>query len=243
MKTPRFVLLAAAACLAAVLTGCATNAAQPGNTPDAAPTTDAPGTDVNGLPEMQAVWVGSESIIITAPGDGCRPTLTDVVVGDQSLDVRIEKLGGEEACMQPLIVYGHLLVIPAGIDTSKPLTLNVTNWDDQTADIELAGNSDGGLVPADKMIQPAPAAVWVNDSDIAVLTYGSSSCAPIGGEFTGEGETLTLKLTDPDTQMCTMDYAPRVTIIHAPDVAKDASFILSGYTDENEKEIVLQLKG
>lgn len=245
MKTSRILMLAAAAGLAAVLTGCATNASQPGastgNT--AAPSPDSTAVIPDGWPEIQAVWLNADSIVITAPGDGCRPTLTDVVVGDGTLDVTIEKLSADATCTEPLLTYGYLLVAPAGIDTSQPLTLNITNWMGDAKTITLDGNPAGGPVPADKMMTPAPAAVWVNDTDIAVLTYGSSSCAPMSGTFSGAGDSLTLTLAEPDTMMCTMDYAPRITIVSAPDIAKDATFTLAGFTDENEAEIVLQLAG
>lgn len=236
------LLLTAATLLAATLTACATNSAPPAASED--PTDAGTTDDTSTTPDdMTAVWLDSRSIVVTVSGDGCMPIVKDVIAEDGVLDVTIAKRETDTTCTEPYIVYPYLVGLPAEIDSSKPLTVNVTSWDDKKGTFELAGLTDGGPASDEININPKPAATWVNDSTIAVLTYGSSSCAPTGGTFSGAGDDLTLVLTESLNKMCTMDYAPRVTLVPADGVDKTATFTLKGFTDEDGNDVVVELRG
>lgn len=74
-------------------------------------------------------------------------------------------------------------------------------------------------------------AAWLNASSIALVTYGSSSCLPIVGEVTGDGQSVTVSLTDPEDAVCTMDYSPRASFIPLPtglDAAQEVEIVVTG---------------
>lgn len=62
------------------------------------------------------------------------------------------------------------------------------------------------------------AAAWLDEGRaIAVVTWGSSTCAPIVGEPSYAAGTLTVELSDVDGRACTRDYVPRATFVMLPE--------------------------
>lgn len=58
------------------------------------------------------------------------------------------------------------------------------------------------------------AAAWLNDGwALAIVTWGSASCAPIVGETVFSSGTLLVELTDPDEADCSADAVPRASYV------------------------------
>lgn len=66
---------------------------------------------------------------------------------------------------------------------------------------------------------------------VAIVTYGSSGCVPKVEAVSSQGENVAVQFATPPTdQICTMDFAPRVTLA---DIGREAgqgevSLVLSG---------------
>ena len=78
-----------------------------------------------------------------------------------------------------------------------------------------------------------PSAGWTDaDGQFVLLTWGSSSCAPVISEVaaTGPAEVTVTFETHPADQVCTMDMAPRATIAVVDGLQEDSdvSAILAG---------------
>lgn len=92
--------------------------------------------------------------------------------------------------------------------------------------------SGTGSTPAPSQTQPAQfsgdlEAAWLDGGRrIGVVTWGSSTCPPIPGEATAEGQIVSVSLEDPEGQPCTRDIAPRASVIGVPagvDVTEDVT--------------------
>lgn len=228
MKSSERFLPAAAGLLAvaALVAGCA-------SAPGAAPVHQSSKISAEDAP--RAAWLDASSLVIATRGDGCAPAISDLAAGDQRIDVTLTApadggCGGEEDA-----THGTYLGVPAGIDSSRPVTIAVTQHGGEASLIELPGLPGGGVAPADRMPQQMPAASWIADGELAVLTWGSSTCAPESG--TVEGGVLTLD--EPVDAVCTMDLVPRITFVTADGVATGATLVLAGYTDEDGAPITL----
>jgi len=71
----------------------------------------------------------------------------------------------------------------------------------------------------------------VNNSLVAIVTYGSSTCVPSVEAVTAAGANVEIQFaTPPSGQVCTMDLVPRVTLA---DIGREAgsgavSLVLTG---------------
>jgi hypothetical protein len=77
------------------------------------------------------------------------------------------------------------------------------------------------------------AAGWLDDGRmIGVVTWGSSTCVPVGGEATVSGDAIDIPFSSAaDQTACTADYAPRVTLVATPagvDPSKDYDIRVTG---------------
>lgn len=79
-----------------------------------------------------------------------------------------------------------------------------------------------------------PVATWLNDSGIALVTWGSSSlaCTPAVADVQADGQTLAVTFTEPPAgTMCTADFSPRATYIAVPkgvDPTRDVTVSFQG---------------
>ena len=227
MKTARSLSIAVGVLtLAALIAGCATS-------PGTAPTHASSKISADAAP--RAAWLDSSSFVVATRGDGCPPIIGDLVAADQRIDVRLTT-ASDEGCDGDPATYGAFVGVPAGIDTSKPVTIAVTQLGDEASLLELPGRADGGIVPADRMPSQLPAAAWIDEGELAVLTWGSSTCVPAGGAI--DGDVLTLD--EPTEGMCTMDFVPRITFVTADLIAADATLVLAGHTDAEGQQVVLR---
>ncbi|WP_040168255.1 hypothetical protein [Microbacterium gorillae] len=231
------LILAAAA---VALVGCATpiaggaGSATGGTTPDPTSTPSTSSVTVS-VDQVQVSWLTTTSMVVILPAGSCPLHIGDIVAGTQKLTVTFAAKSGA-SCAPTTAAQKYVLGVPAGVDTTKDLAVTIVTPEGKT-DVTLSGLAGGEVIPEDRSIAPEPAASWVGPHTLAVLTYGSSSCAPTGGAV-ADG-VLTLKDPPADTA-CTMDLAPRVTLIDAPDVAHDAKLTLAGSTTSGGSPVTLQ---
>lgn len=215
--------LGALALAAVALTGCATDAADPdlGSQAGAAPEPD------RGALEVGAAWLaGGSAVAVVTQGSsspGCAPRVEDAVADSGVLVVTLST-DPAAACTRDLVPRGTLVTLPEGIDAASGLDIQVTLD-------EVFGETSLDAFAGSTADEYAPSAGWVDDGVIAVLTWGSSSCAPVVASAVAESETsvvLTFAKVAAD-QVCTMDMAPRVAIATVEgEVSRDAELSFVG---------------
>ena len=118
------------------------------------------------------------------------------------------------------IVIPVVLLVLTGCGSSSPGSASGTPSQSATSSTSAAA--------------PAPAgAAWLNAGHgAAVVSLGSSSCAPQAGDITASGQTVTVAFTEPAaTTPCTSDYAPRASYLPLPsgvDVTKAVQIVATG---------------
>lgn len=237
MITPSRLALSSAAALAAALlvVGCT---ASPGGqqptsstAPDDSGSTTAPKID----DDVEAAWLddGRMFAIVTWGSSTCVPVVDEVSAEGQTVTVMLidapaEDEGTEKACTADLAPRASLGAVPEGVDPTQDVEFIVTAGD-STDDVDLDGNAALTGIPG-QSTEFEPSAGWFDDDGIVLLTWGSSGCPPIveGVERDGTGATVTFKTED---RVCTMDMAPRATVIALgdddDDVDDDDEFTLT----------------
>ncbi|WP_334151994.1 hypothetical protein [Microbacterium sp.] len=221
------------ALLASALAGCATAA---GGSP-APESTAAPSSDTPYAPE--AAWLDASSIAVKTWSDACAPQIGDFIAGDQSIEIVLVD-GEDEVCASVQTAHGTYVGLPAGLDSSRPVELIVTEANGTRSELTLPGLAEGEPQPADRMPEMVPAAAWINDSELAVLTWGSSTCMPGSGDFravdANEGVVTLHGHTD---TVCTMDLVPQITFVPAEGVDADATLTLADHVDADGQPVIL----
>lgn len=229
MSRHRLTLLAAlgtALLAAGALTGCATGAASPGeeSTPSATSRPDA-GTSSSSS-EIGAAWLdaGRAIAVVTRGSSTCVPVVSgepDVSEGAVTITL------GESArtdCTRDMAPRATLVGVK-GVDPTRSL------------EVTVQGAAEGRTTLAPLAAAPSdtaefsPSAGWVDGRSIAIVTYGSSGCPPTVESVTTTGSDIAVQFaTPPADQVCTMDIAPRVTLVDIGDDAPEgaASVVLSG---------------
>lgn len=232
MITPSRLALSASAALAAamLIVGCT---ASPGEQPTSSASPD-DGSDSTVSPPMgddvEAAWLddGRMFAIVTWGSSTCVPIVEEVSAEGQKVTVALaeapsgdgaegdgsEEDGAEKACTADLAPRASIGAVPEGVDPTQDVEFIVTSGD-VTDDVDLDGNEALTGVPGDST-EYAPSAGWFDDDGIVLLTWGSSGCPPIveNVEEQGTGATVTFKTED---RVCTMDMAPRATVIGLSD--------------------------
>jgi hypothetical protein len=122
-----------------------------------------------------------------------------------------------------------LVEVPEDVDPSQDLAITVTG-DGYSGTAELDG-VDG--LTGGGMTDYLPSAGWTEaDGRFVLLTWGSSSCAPVIADVAASGPaevTVTFE-TPPADQVCTMDMAPRATVAFVEGLEEDSdvSLVLAG---------------
>lgn len=212
----RRLVLTALAGLTLVLGGCAT------------PGAGEPGGIVDGEFAVEAAWLdgGRAIALVTQGSSSCVPIAADVTVGDDgALEVALED-PQTDGCSDDLAPRATLVGVPDGVAAADELEIRVSYGIDSAGETDLDAYA-GGLVE-----EYSPSAGVVDDDLIAVLTWGSSSCAPVvaSAEFDGQ-TTIVVFETPASDQVCTMDMAPRVTLIPGSNVGEASTVTLSGGSD------------
>ena len=225
MIFPRLLALPVVLVLAAgALTGCAsTGAAAPSSTPTTGATTAA---------EIDAAWLDGGRIIglVTTGSSTCVPAADEATLqADGSLAVTLVEPDADTACTRDLVPRVTLVEAPESVDLADDLVITVTGdgYSGSTDLMGVDGLAGGG------MTDYLPSAGWTDtDGQFVLLTWGSSSCAPVIADVTASGpaEVTVSFETPPADQVCTMDMGPRATaaVVDGLEEDSDVSLVLVG---------------
>jgi hypothetical protein len=175
--------------------------------------------------DVDAAWLagGSMIVVVTYGSSSCAPLLDGAVLDGGALVVSLkENPDSAKACTDDLAPQPLLVGTPAGVDPAKELEIQVT-LGDSLGDTDLDGYTGGAVE------EYTPSAAWVDDGLLAILTWGSSSCAPVVQSATAETpDTVAVSFVTPAAdQVCTMDMAPRVVVTSVEgEVSDDATLSL-----------------
>ncbi|MDQ1123495.1 hypothetical protein [Microbacterium trichothecenolyticum] len=220
-------VVGAALLTAGALAGCATGASSPSSsTGPSSSTPDA--TGVAPATQIGAAWLdGGRSIaVVTSGSSSCPPVVSgEPTLADGTVSVTLAE-SPRDNCTRDMAPRATLVGLPSGTDVARAWTVSVEGVAEGRAMLD-------GLTSAAPTGQAdfSPSAGWVDDSLIAILTYGSSGCPPTVESVTTAGSDIAVQFaTPPADQVCTMDIAPRVTLAEVGgDVpAGEVSLTLSG---------------
>lgn len=219
--------LSVAAALAAVLlaAGCSASPAEQSPTSSARPgdvgSTQAPDDDA-----IEAAWLddGRMFAIVTWGSSGCVPVVDEVAAEGQKVSVSLVQAPGQEMCTADYAARASIGALPEGVDPTQDVQFAVT-LEDTAYEVELDGNPALTGTPGEAT-EYAPSAGWFDDEGIVLLTWGSSGCPPIveNVEVNDAGATVTFQTED---RACTMDMAPRATILDVGEHDDDIDFGLT----------------
>ena len=181
---------------------------------------------------MSAAWLDDGRLIglVTTGSSSCVPVADGATLEDDgSIAVTLMEPDADSPCTADMAPRVTLVEVPEGVDPSDDLKISV-NGDGYSGSVELEGaegmTGGGGT-------DYLPTAGWTGvDGQFVLLTWGSSSCAPVISDVTATGpaEVTVAFETPPADQVCTMDMAPRATIafVEGLEEAGDVSLILTG---------------
>ena len=212
---------------AGVLTACATPA---GSGSNSTPSASSPSGDDA---EISAAWLdgGSTIGLVTFGSSTCVPTAGEPTYSKGVLEVELAPADDDAACTRDYVPVVSLVAVPDGVDTAKELEIKVTG--------AVAGDTDlDGVAEFPAVEEFAPSAGWTDeDGELVILTWGSSTCAPVieSATATAKSEVTVTFATPPADQVCTMDMAPRgaVTVVDGLEESSGAVAILTGAGFEN----------
>ncbi|MBT2473479.1 hypothetical protein J7E68_02535 [Microbacterium sp. ISL-103] len=168
--------------------------------------------------------------VITWGSSTCVPQVDQVAAEGQTVSVTLVEPApegeDEQACTADMSPRASVGALPEGVDPTKEVALQVT-YGDVVDDVELDGDASFTGTPGTST-EYAPTAGWFDDGSLVLLTWGSSSCAPVVESLEASGATGTATFATDDTQVCTMDMAPRATILDfGEDSVDDDAFTLT----------------
>ncbi|MGC5172860.1 hypothetical protein ACPW96_17270 [Micromonospora sp. DT81.3] len=240
MTAKRSILaLSAGIALVTLLSACASGPSTAGSTPSSAPSSSASasGEEV----EVEAAWLNGGTMIglVSYGSSTCVPTVDTVEVADGgTLSVTLADPEPDTPCTMDYVPRVTLVDVPADVDPSQDLKVEVTG-DGFTATAELDG-IEVGEAPDEY----GPTAGWTGEDDsFVILTWGSSTCAPVieSVEPTGPAEVTVTFMTPPADQVCTMDMAPRGTLATVSGLEADSGveLVLTGGEFTGARVVIL----
>lgn len=246
MSTSSRLALSASALLAAavLVVGCTvtpgegsptSGATEPDETVSAAPDE---GTGIDG--DIEAAWLddGRLFAIVTLGSSTCVPIVDEVTASGQTITVGLIDSpgadGAETVCTADLAPRASIGGVPEGVDPTQDVEFIVT-VDGVTDDVDLDGNTALAGIPGEST-DFLPSAGWFDDAGVVLLTWGSSTCPPIVENLEEQPGGATVTFTAQDGP-CTMDMAPRATILDFSDDVDD------GVDDDDDTAFVLTLVG
>ncbi len=176
--------------------------------------------------ETAAAWLDEGRMIglITWGSSSCVPSAEAATASGQEITVALVD-NADGPCTADYAPRASEVAVPAGVDPHQPVTVHLT-YLDQTVDLTLAGDPELTGTPGDPT-EYAPTAGWFNDTGIALLTWGSSSCRPQVAAVDEAADEITVTFTA-NEGACTMDMVPRVTILGVEQVDRDRELTLVG---------------
>lgn len=218
--------------LGGALAACATpTASSPSAEPTATSTPSDSGSGSGGEGEIDAAWLDGGRLIglVTYGSSGCVPLAEDAKLNGSVLEVTLAEPEDATACTADYAPRVTLVGVPEGVDPSEDLEI-VVSGADVDGDTELEGVD--GLTGGGET-DYLPSAGWTDiDDTFVLLTWGSSSCAPViqDAAASGPAEVTVTFVTPPADQVCTMDMAPRALVVTVADLEDDddVTAILTG---------------
>lgn len=185
------------------LVGCATGAA---STP--APDTIPDATASTAPSEVRAGWLdaGRGIAVVTLGSSSCVPVAADPVLAGTTLTVDLVE-ASDGPCTRDMAPRATYVALPEGTDPARDIDVVVTGA--VSGSTSLAGlTSLPG--PLEEFL---PSAGWVGGEQVAILTWGSSSCRPqVEAVAAADGGATVTFVQPPSDQVCTADMAARVTL-------------------------------
>ncbi|KDA05391.1 hypothetical protein DC31_16635 [Microbacterium sp. CH12i] len=223
MTTPLRLALYASALIAATLlvAGCTASPAAPAPTNSPVTDSSAAPTSPDDHDDFEAAWLddGRSFAVVTWGSSTCVPIVDEVTADGQKVSITLsDGADATKACTADLAPRASIGGLPVGVDPTKDVELVVT-YGDNSDSVELDGNSALTGTPGEST-DYKPSAGWFDDGALVLLTWGSSSCPPIVEDVQASGNsgTVTFKTED---RVCTMDMAPRATILDFGDELDD----------------------
>lgn len=221
----------ALAAMTLLIAGCASGPASPKPTSSAAPD----GSGASSAPvvedDIEAAWLDDGRMvgIVTLGSSTCIPIVDEITGVGQTVRVSLVDApaveGSEPICTADLAPRATLAALPEGVDPTKDVELVVT-LGDITDDVDLDGNPGLTGVPGETTTFE-PSAGWFDDEGVVLLTWGSSTCPPIVEDADQQATGATISFATQDGA-CTMDMAPRATVIGlSGDIDDDVPFALT----------------
>lgn len=219
----RCVLAAASLAAGALLfAGCASTPGASGSSPSV----EEPSASAVDL-EVAAGWLDGGRFIslVTWGSSSCVPVADEATLGaDGSVAVTLSTPG--EVCTADYAPRATLVAPPEGVDPAEGLDLVVT-LDDARGEVSLDPFS------GDAVAEYTPAAGWIDDGMFALLTWGSSSCAPVVESTSVDSSVSPVEVSvvfaDPGMKACTRDMAPRIALVSVDGAARDGAVaVLTG---------------
>lgn len=190
--------------------------------------------------ELDAAWLDSGRMVavVTYGSSSCVPIAEDISAAGQSVRVVLNEGDPNQPCTSDLAARASLVPLPEGVDPTQDIELVVT-LGEVTDTTDLDGNPALTGAPASPTGYESTAG-WFDDASLVLLTWGSSSCPPIveSVEVNGNAGTITFATED---RMCTMDMAPRLTLVHFDELDEDAKddFTLTLVGDNLDGELTV----
>lgn len=229
MASPTRVTAALSLVAAALLfSGCAST---PGaESPTSSPAPSAGSSDDADDMEGTLLDDGRMFAVVTWGSSTCIPRVEDVSADGQTVSVTLVDVqpesGTEQACTADLAPRASVGALPEGVDPTSDMTLQVT-YGDVSDDVELSGDASFTGIPGSST-EYQPSAGWYDDGGLVLLTWGSSGCPPVVESLEGAGTAGTVTFTTEEDQVCTMDMAPRATLLaFAEDEVEEEGFTLT----------------
>ncbi|MFB7251338.1 hypothetical protein [Microbacterium sp. NPDC056234] len=177
---------------------------------------------------FEAAWLddGRMFAVVSWGSSTCIPQVEEATASGQQVTVSLVDVDADAVCTADFAPRASVGAFPEGVDPTKEVELIVT-YKDATDDVDLDGDPAFTGIPGTST-EYTPSAGWFDDESLVLLTWGSSSCPPIVESVEGSGATGTVTFAADEEKACTMDMAPRATIIaFEDDQVEDDGFQLT----------------
>ncbi|ALX66309.1 hypothetical protein [Microbacterium sp. XT11] len=224
--------VAALSALAALLlaTGCtaAPGSTAPTSSPRSTPNEQVGGDGTDDSDDLEGAILddGRMFAVVTWGSSSCVPAVEEVAAEGQKVRVTLMDAATDQVCTADFAPRASIGALPEGVDPTQDVTLEVA-YGDISDDVDLDGDAANSGAPGSST-EYLPSAGWVDDGLLVLLTWGSSGCPPIVESVEGSGDAGTATFATDDDRMCTMDMAPRATLLSFDDEAvSDDAFTLT----------------